>query len=525
MSTDVDFLKYKLLKDTLFFTRYFFKKTYARKFVVGNHHKLICDKLENVYLGKCKRLIINIAPRYTKTELVVKSFISKGLALNPKSRFIHTSYSESLALDNSEYIRNLIKADYFQELFPIKTRKDSDSKSKWYTEEGGGVYATSSGGQITGFGAGNVEDEEKNMDEFIMQLELMKEFAGAIVIDDPIKPEDARSKVKRDAINQRFDTTIRSRTNSRNTPIIVVMQRVHEDDLTGYLLKTEPGEWEILSLPALKDGKALWHFKHTVQELQHLQKINYYVFQTQYQQETKGVRTGGEFLKSFDISKHVNGVMYNPDTTIGIAVDNNVYPYIAISIWQIEGRTQRQIHEIPAKDPNNTASKAGRLVVEYLDSLNYNDIVFIYGDQTTENRNTIDDDKKSFLDKFIEEIRKKYVIRKRIQTKNPPVAITGEFVDSILNAEYDGLKIEISESCTESIKDYNETKEDSEGKILKKRTTDSQTGISYEENGHYTDLLRYKVFVDFKESFLKFAKGDLQKDNYTLGQPVTDRSF
>lgn len=519
-------IKYSLLDDILLFNGYFFKKTYNRKFIIGDHHKEICKKLYDVYTGKRTRLIINLPPRYGKTELVVKTFISMGLALNPKSKYIHTSYSESLALDNSETIRDLIKKDYFQELFPMKVKKDSDSKSKWYTEHGGGIYATSSGGQITGFGAGNVEDEENNLNEFLSDIELMQEFSGAIVIDDPIKPDDARSKTKRDAINNRFDTTIRSRVNSRNTPIIVVMQRVDDNDLTGYLLKNEPYEWEVLSLPALTEKGALWPFKHTKEELQHLQKINYYVFQTQYQQNTKGIRTGGEFYKNFSESKHVKKVSYNIDSTIGVVVDNNVYPYIAVSIWQIKGKKQKQIHEIPARDPDNTATKAGKLVVDYLKTLYYNDVVFIYGDQTTTARNTIDDDKKSFLDKFISEISKSYAIVKRIQSSNPPVAISGQFVDAILGSEFDGISIEIDESCTESIKDYNETKEDSEGKILKKRITDIQTGISYEENGHYSDLIRYKLFVDFKESFRKFAKGDyLEDENYKFGQPITDRRF
>lgn len=109
------------------------------------------------------------------------------------------------------------------------------------------------------------------------------------MIDDPIKPEDALSDVKREKINQRFETTIRNRVNSRNTPIIIIMQRLHENDLCGYLMKTEPGEWTVLSLPAIEneaDGKEvpLWDFKHTLDELHHLNKINPFTFETQYMQ-------------------------------------------------------------------------------------------------------------------------------------------------------------------------------------------------------------------------------------------------
>jgi hypothetical protein len=185
---------------------------------------------------------------------------------------------------------------------------------------------------------------------------------------------------------------------------------------------------------------------------------------------------------------------------------------------------QSQIHEISASDPDNTASSAASLVVKYLKKLDYEDVVYIYADQTTEAKNTIDENKKSFLDKFCEVIRKEYIIYKRIQTKNPPVALSGEFVDAIF-VGFDNIYIEIDNTCSESIKDYNTVKADAEGKILKKRITDSQTGISYEESGHYSDLIRYKLCVDFKESFSKFAKGELQGESYTLGKQLTDRSF
>lgn len=295
--------KYKCLESLLFSTRYFFKHKHRRKFVVGNHHKQICDALERVLRGECKRLIINIAPRYSKTELAVKNFIANGLALNPAAKFIHLSYSDSLALDNSEEVKDLINEDFYQELFPeVKIKTDSRAKDKWYTTAGGGVLARAAAGQVTGFGAGKVDEEDEpadpDMDEFIAGIEQEQEeihpilkkrkFGGAIIIDDPIKPEDADSEVQREKVNQRFDSTIRNRVNSRNTPIIVIMQRLHPMDLSGYLMRDEEqDQWEVLSLPALfvnekGELEALWPFKHTVPELQAMQKSNELVFDRQY---------------------------------------------------------------------------------------------------------------------------------------------------------------------------------------------------------------------------------------------------
>ena len=263
------------LSGMLNYTRYVFGHVYKRKFMVGSHHRTICDALDQVMSGKVRRLIINIAPRYGKTELAVKAFISAGLAMNPAAKFIHLSYSDDLAHDNSEEIRDIVKSDEYRALFPYVEIKDgSDSKKKWLTTSGGGVYATSTGGQITGFGAGAVDDSTG--------------FSGAIVIDDPIKPEDALSDAKREKANQRFETTIRNRVNSRNTPIVIIMQRLHENDLCGYLTQKEPGEWTVVSIPAIlhENGEeaALWPFKHRLEELRKMREIDPYVFETQYMQ-------------------------------------------------------------------------------------------------------------------------------------------------------------------------------------------------------------------------------------------------
>lgn len=226
------------------------------------------------------------------TELAVKNFIAKGLAINPASKFIHLSYASSLALDNSEEIRGIVTSDEYTRIFPeVQLSKSSKAKNKWYTTEGGGVYATATGGQITGFGAGEVDDEE--LIEELESHENSSKFAGAIVIDDPLKPDDADSDIKRERINQRFENTIRSRANSRNTPIIIIGQAVHERDLIGYLLETEPEKWELLNIPAIiedEEGeRALWDFKHTLEELYHLRDLDPRTFRSQYQQDPSDV--------------------------------------------------------------------------------------------------------------------------------------------------------------------------------------------------------------------------------------------
>ena len=301
-------LKYELLDDNLYFNKYFFKQRYKKLFITNWHHEILCNAMNRILSGDCKRLLIRMPPRYGKTEIAVKGLISAGLAVNPASKFIHLSYSAGLASDNSEECRDFIQEPAYKELFPyVQLSKSSTAKNKWYTTEGGGVYATSTGGQITGFGAGELEEELNDALESMPDT-ILNKFSGAIIIDDPVKPDDADSETKRERINDRFETTIRSRANSRNTPIIVIGQAVHERDLIGYLMANEPDKWELITLPAIyyDDGieKALWEHRHTLEELHRLRDNNEFVFATQYQQDPRpkeGILYPKDELNYFDI--------------------------------------------------------------------------------------------------------------------------------------------------------------------------------------------------------------------------------
>lgn len=519
-------IRFKCEKSLLFQTRYLYKKRQGRRFIVAEPHEKIAEALEKVLRGEITKLIINIAPRYGKTELAVKNFIAHGLALNPAAKFIHLTYSSKLALDNSEEAKDIVMSEAYQELFDVHIKKDSKAKDKWYTTAGGGIYAASTGGQVTGFGAGKIdlsdqdeqEKEELNedaMDEFfdgMKEINDKNEFGGAIIIDDPIKPEDAYSQVRRQRINERFETTIRNRVNSRKTPIIIIQQRVHVNDLSGYLLEVEPGEWTVLKLPCLKDdGTALWPLKHTVEELLKLKRISEYVFDGQYQQNPTKIKRGGEFLYNFSFNKHGKKLFYNKSYPVHISLDSNVYPYIAITVWQIIKETAkikiRQIHELPAIDPENTASKAGAKIVRWLNAIGYKDRVFLYGDKSTKNRNNIDDDKRSFF-QIIEQniLNADYRTEDKILSAPPPVHSIGDFVNYILSGEAEFAEIEINESCLTSINDYQDTKKDENGNILKVRVPHPTVeGATYEKNGHLTDSFKDFIIQAFRGEYENYV--------------------
>lgn len=249
MTTADDLIRARMCEaDGLYFSRYFFKQRTGGKMIVAPHHKVIQETLDRVIDGEIKRLIINVPPGYTKTELATINMMGRGLALNNRARFMHLSYSHNLALLNSSTTRNMIKSQAYQAMWPMSLRDDADSKAMWWTEHGGGVYASSAAGQVTGFRAGHMEDG----------------WQGALIIDDPVKPDDAYSEVVRDGVNSRFNETIKSRLAVETTPMIVIMQRIHYHDLSGYLLRGGSGEmWHHLNLPVIIDNSQVYPEENT----------------------------------------------------------------------------------------------------------------------------------------------------------------------------------------------------------------------------------------------------------------------
>ncbi|AJA07446.1 phage protein [Sphingopyxis fribergensis] len=271
------------------FTRWFFPEREGMEFIEGPHHRVIGETLDRVLTGEITRLIVTIPPGYTKTEAAVVNFIAKGFHINPRARFIHATFSDDLARENSDKVLQLVGLDGYQQVRAVSVRVDSKAKDRWKTTEGGGMLAKASGGPITGFRAGYMD---RTM------------FTGALVIDDPLKPDDAFSPTKRKTVNQRATNTFRSRLAHDDVPIIVIMQRLHSDDFAGHLLTGATGEkWHHLNLPVvinnaeeypvewthgipiqhgLPDGP-LWEDKHSAEEIEVL-KADAYTFASQYMQ-------------------------------------------------------------------------------------------------------------------------------------------------------------------------------------------------------------------------------------------------
>ena len=308
----------KCEQDHLFFTRRFFLPRMGFRFSVNWHHVYIAWVVDELLSGRIKNAVINVPPGAGKTELMT-NLVPRGIALNPRSRFLYLSYSQSLVEDVSATARNIVKSEDFQALWPVDISTDTDAKGSWKTTvdgfNAGHVYAASMGGQVTGRRAGTLDDG----------------FTGAIIIDDPLKPEDAFSKASRDKANRKILNTVNSRKARSDTPIIMIMQRLHSDDPTGFVLSGGlPGEWSQISIPALIDDayiaslppqiaamvprdvarddkgrQSYWPQKESLESLLQLEQggqdkagqvVSRYTFASQYMQQPRAL--GGELIQT-----------------------------------------------------------------------------------------------------------------------------------------------------------------------------------------------------------------------------------
>lgn len=292
----LEHIRQRCMSDFKFYCRYMFKSLHGNKYQFVAHLESLADKLLQVWRGEIRFLIINMPPRYGKTELVVKLFTSWCYLKNPSCEFIHLSYSDDLALDNSESIKAIIQSEEFQQLKIIEMKKDS--VRSWKTLDDGAFLARSSGSAITGFGAGKINDFTGNIG-----------FSGCVLVDDPLKVDDSYSEVKRNSVNRRWDETIKSRLNSKRTPVIVIMQRLHEDDFCGMLMKDTECKFEVFTLPAIIDEgtdheRSLYPEKFSLEDLHAMKRKNPYMFASQMQQTPQPLGGGilrGEWFGLYDI--------------------------------------------------------------------------------------------------------------------------------------------------------------------------------------------------------------------------------
>jgi len=276
----------QLYSSLLEFTNYFFAIRTGRKFELSqpegreSHYITICRALMKVMKGETKRLIINVPPRYGKTELLIH-FVAWALSQYPDSNFLYVSYSLGLAKKQTKTIRSIVSTKEYRDIFEVGISGETSAQGNFETTNGGTVYAAGADGEITGRGAG---------------IKGSKRFGGCIVIDDIHKPSEVSSDTIRQSVNDWYFNTLQSRLNDpEKTPIIMIGQRLHEDDLCANLIKS--GDWETVIIPALDVAGNVLHPKmHSREALAKMQNTMPYVFSSQYQQDP--MPAGGGIFKT-----------------------------------------------------------------------------------------------------------------------------------------------------------------------------------------------------------------------------------
>lgn len=219
--------------------------------------------------GGKRNLAVCMPPRHGKT-FIARDLVAWGLGAWPDSEWIYTSCSAQLAVAQTVAIRAAVSADWYRAAFPwVGVLPGKGRQDYFATPAGGAVYGVGVGGTITGFGAGKKR----------------REFGGGIVIDDPMQAKDAYSEAVRERCNTWYSQTLYSRRNADGTPVLLIMQRLHERDLVGYLLEREPELWEVLQIPARDgEGRMLWPETFSADTAERMAALDPFAFSAQYMQ-------------------------------------------------------------------------------------------------------------------------------------------------------------------------------------------------------------------------------------------------
>jgi predicted phage terminase large subunit-like protein len=210
-----------------FIERAFYELNPQATYLPASFIELMAAKLEDCRKGKIRRLVINLPPRSLKSHCVSISFPAWLLGHNPALQIICASYGQDLADKLARDCRLVMEAAWYRMLFPTRL-SGRRAVNDFSTLQSGFRMATSVGGVLTGRGA------------------------DIIIIDDPLKPDQALSEAGRTAVNEWYDSTLLTRLNNKvEGCIIIVMQRLHQDDLTGHVL--QHGGWEVVSFPAIAE--------------------------------------------------------------------------------------------------------------------------------------------------------------------------------------------------------------------------------------------------------------------------------
>lgn len=336
-----------------------FKQLEGRKFIEEELHDGLFQAFQDIYDLKEVRQNINVPPRSGKTTLA-KYFIAYAIAKDANCNFIYTSFSQDLLSDISRELAGILQHPIYQAMYegafeertleakPVnefwagymqEQGKAKFTSKKIITKSGGVILFASVGAAITGFGAG---------------IRGSKVFSGMLVVDDGNKPADINSQLMRDKVKGYFEQTLLTRLNDSIVPIVNIQQRLHLDDLSGFLIKEY--QFSTLKRSLMVNGVCMLPSQYTQKRLKEIQK-NESVFVAQYQQEP--VLEGGNLFKKDIIRELTRSEMpqeYDYRFIIADLAykdkesnDYQVFSYFGVKEEVVEGRVRSHLYLIDVK--------------------------------------------------------------------------------------------------------------------------------------------------------------------------------
>ena len=248
--TELSVLRDHLTDNFEEFSKFCFKILTGQKMLYVDYYVVLFKAIQRLIDQKCTRMIINIPPRAGKTLLLSQMLPLFAWVRNPSGHTILTGFNSDVLAESSGYIRTIMSDPDFQRVFPdVVIDNNKKSVERLGTMSAGVIHAIPTTGKMTGKGCGA----------------LVEGFAGIMAIDDVIKPDDANSPTERDKINNRYGNTLLSRLATETTPLVLIMQRLHAEDLCGFLMKggsSDTFEW--LNIPGVitpETGSVEWYDK------------------------------------------------------------------------------------------------------------------------------------------------------------------------------------------------------------------------------------------------------------------------
>jgi|TARA_R110000787_G_scaffold25529_7_gene71802 predicted phage terminase large subunit-like protein len=297
-----------------------FVKNMWPDFIAGRHHQIIAEKLERVASGDLKRLIINMAPRHTKSEFASFLFPAWMMGRNPRMKILQATHTTELAVNFGRKTKNLLDSDEYKEIFSnVKLAADSKASGRWDTSSGGMYYAVGVGSNLAGRGG------------------------DLIIIDDPHSEQTAMSASGFEDAWDWYTGGPRQRLQPGGS-IVLVQTRWSEKDMTGQLLRAmakDPlaDQWEIVELPAIfEDGTPCWPEFWSLDDLNAVRaSIPLGKWNAQYQQNPtneEGAIIKREWWQMWDKEEvpNLNYVIQSYDTAFS---KRETADYSAITTWGV----------------------------------------------------------------------------------------------------------------------------------------------------------------------------------------------